>query len=394
MRRYPELRRSLGDRISGPRVVQGNAVEMIHDGAYALEKMLEAIRSAEREILLEMYWFASDPTGQRFTEALSERVRRGVRVSILYDAVGSWDTDRRMFARLANEGCDVVEYNPIAPWRERFRFGLVYHRDHRKMLIIDGTKGFLGGVNLAHAWASRADGGAGWRDDMVFISGPAVREMRGIFRSTWKQIKEGGPRGASSEVPPPFDNTLEESESSAVQILTNQKWGLRRAIRQTYLDLIRDAKEHVYITNSYFVPDRAIARQLMAAAERGVDVRVLLAGNTDVRAVLWATRHLYEPMLESGIRLYEWRASVLHAKTAVIDRNWCTVGSYNLDHRSFRSNPEVTAAIDSGVVAAEMADRFLMDIEVSKAISPKEWAKRQTLDKLVHGTFYAFRKFL
>jgi cardiolipin synthase A/B len=292
-------------------LVEGNHVRFLHDGGECFPAMLDAIACAEREILLEMYWFDSDSTGRRFADALSERARAGVRVHVIYDAFGSIGADASMFDAMRAAGCRVFEYHPVVPWRSRFRLGKINNRDHRKMLIVDGCVGFTGGVNLCDLWAAQDEGGGGFRDDMVRIEGPAVTDMRALFFRTYRVV-----HGADeySTLPGP-----KRSGGLAVAVLANDGFRERRRIRRVYLSEIVRAKREIVIVNAYFIPDRHIRAALRQAAERGVEIRVLLPVESDVPAVRYATRKLYTWMMERGIRIYEWGQSVLHSKTAVID---------------------------------------------------------------------------
>lgn len=353
--------------------------------------MLEAIETAEREILLEMYWFGSDNVGREFADALSSRAKAGLRVLVLYDAVGSIQSDGRMFAAMREAGCEVEQYNPIAPWRARFRVGLVNHRDHRKLLVVDRRVGFTGGVNLGDEWAPRSAGGGGWRDDTIRIEGPAVEQMRDIFMHGWRKIVEPMKSGRPS-MPPPME--MPHLKGSRVRVLANHYLGERRAIRRAYLSRIATAKRSVCITNSYFIPDLRIRRILTQAAKRGVDIRVMIPGKSDSFPARYAARRQYGRLLRHGIKLFEWQRSILHSKTAIVDGAWCTVGTYNLDYRSWRFNLEVVAAIEDTAVAGAMEQRFNEDLEQAKPISYEQWRRRPLLIRMLDRFFYLFRKML
>ncbi len=375
--------------------VSGNRVTLLHDGEQAFPAMLRAIESAQREVLVEMYWFASDGIGRRFADAISARAAAGVRVRVIYDAVGSVQTDSRMFAKMREAGCLVEQYHPIAPWRARFQFAGINRRDHRKLLIVDRTLGFTGGVNLADEWAPRSEGGQAWRDETIRIEGPAVAQMRTIFQDNWQRLV--GPTQAAAlaaslasraRIGPAPDL------SSSVQILANAVSGERRAIRRAYLRRIETARQSVWITNSYFIPDLRIRRALVLAASRGVDVRVLIPGKSDSAPAQLAGRRLYGRLLESGIRLYEWQSSVLHSKTAIVDGRWCTVGTYNLDYRSWRFNLEVVVAIEDRALCEAMERRFLDDITQTKEVQLDAWQRRPVHARALERFFYWFRKML
>lgn len=380
------------DRFSA--MVRGNRVTLLHDGAACLSAMLAAIEGAQSEVLFEMYWFASDRTGLRFADALSRKAREGLRVCVIYDAVGSLDADESMFSAMREAGCDVRQYNPIAPWRQRFKFGLVNNRDHRKILVVDQHLAMTGGVNAGDPWAPESEGGLGWRDDMILIEGVAALRMRDVFLYTWREL------GGRDLAPTRSEASVRESdaripeEGSPVRVLASHYRAARAAIRRSYLEQIGLARSHIYITNSYFVPDRVIRRSLGAAIKRGVDVKVLLPGESDVPAVQYAGRRLYTRLMREGIELYEWQGTVLHAKTAVIDDRWCTVGTYNMDYRSWRANLEVNVAVEDHGVAAAMAARFRADIARSGKIDPHDFRFRPLSERLFEHFFYLFRKLL
>jgi cardiolipin synthase len=208
--------------------------------------------------------------------------------------------------------------------------------------------------------------------------------------STWSKLT----REVEDVAPPHASAAGPSDETCGVVILANQYLGERRAIRREYLRRIANAREFVYITNSYFLPDRTIRKTLFDAAARGVDVRVLLPGHSDVAAVYFATRHLYEELVEGGVRLFEWQGTVLHSKTAVIDRSWCTVGTYNLDYRSWRINLEVTAAVEDASVAATMERRFLEDLRSALPVEVRHFRYRPLLERMAEHFFYLFRKLL
>ena len=388
---FGQLRKIFGSTSGFEAMVSGNRVTLLHDGEQAFPAMLEAIAKAERDILLEMYWFASDRVGRQFADALVSKAEAGVQVRLIYDAVGSIQSDRRMFARLRDAGCEVLEYNPIAPWRARFRIGVVNNRDHRKLLIVDRQVGFTGGVNLGDEWAPEGTGGAGWRDDTVRIEGPAVEQMCDIFDYGWLRIVE--PQTVvRPRLRPPVDSG--DGQGSRVRVLANHYFRERRAIRQAYLRQIESAQRSVCITNSYFVPDGQIRRVLGRAVNRGAEVRVIVPGKSDVPVVRHAARKLHGRLLEAGIQLYEWQGSILHSKTAVIDGRWCTVGTYNLDARSLRFNLEVVAAVEDGAIAGAMEDRFNEDLEHTRPVSLEEWRRRPLHVRMLDEFFYRFHRLL
>jgi cardiolipin synthase len=374
------------------RFVPGNAVRLLKDGREAFPAMLEAIAQAHRQVLLEMYWFGSDRVGRRFAAALIAARRRGVEVGVIYDSVGSITADPAMFAELEQQGVPVLEYHPVAPWRRRFRFSVtrLSRRDHRKILVVDGNIGFTGGINLADQWAPLEEEGGAWRDDMIRIEGPAVEGLSRCFHRVWRRheltplarLQAGPPHAAGAERLLP------------VRILGERYFRHRHEIARDYASRLYAAKERVYIANSYFVPDGFIRRALVRAARRGVDVRVLVPAHSDVEAVKYAGRAQYGKLLEAGVRIYEWQDGMFHAKTAVIDGQWCTTGTFNFDYMSLRQNLEVNASALDRPLAAKVEQAFGEDLKRAREIDLAEVKFRSLSDRLLESTFYRLRKFL
>lgn len=377
-------------RLPPPLMVGGNDVTLLHDGEQVFPAMLQAIAAARGEILLEMYWFHSDRIGAIFAEALTEKAREGVRVRIIYDAVGSWEARLSMFDEMRAAGCEIYQFNPIAPWRKRFNIGVVNRRDHRKLLVVDGRIFFTGGVNIGDAWAPVADGGQGWRDDMVRVEGPAALQARALFLETWLTL--GKPVRTKDEWRPSEQGV--PGADSRVRVVANFSRGDHAAIRSEYLEQIDSAKKHVLISNSYFVPDREVRNALAAAVERGVVAKVLLPGESDLVAVQYASRRLYGWLMKRGIELWEWQDTILHTKSACIDDRWCTVGTYNLDYRSWRFNLEVNVAVEDQEVARAMRERFDRDLARSIRIDAHDWGFRPLSERAVESFFYLFRRLL
>jgi cardiolipin synthase A/B len=374
------------------RFVPGNAVQLLRDGREAFPAMLEAIAQARRQVLLEMYWFGSDRVGRRFAAALIEARQRGVEVSVIYDSVGSISADPGMFAELEQHGIHVLEYHPVAPWRRRFRFSIarLSRRNHRKILVVDGSVGFTGGINLADQWAPLEEDGGAWRDDMMRIEGPAVEGLSSCFHRVWRRHKLA-PLARLQATPP---RVVEGERLLPVRILGERYFRHRHEIARDYASRLYAAKERVYIANSYFVPDGFIRRALVRAARRGVDVRVLVPAHSDVEAVKFAGRAQYGKLLEAGVRIYEWQDGMFHAKTAVIDGRWCTTGTFNFDYMSLRQNLEVNASVLDRPLALEVEQSFCEDLKRAREIDESEVMFRSLSDRLLESTFYRLRKFL
>lgn len=382
-------------RASGETFVGGSAVRYLRDGAQAFPAMLEAIAGAREQVLLEMYWFGSDRTGRQFAEALADRARAGVEVAVLYDAVGSIDASESMFDELAAAGVRVHQFNPVAPWRRRFRLDRLMVRDHRKILVVDGVIGFTGGINLGDPWAPEAEGGGGWRDDAICIEGSVVETMRILFERTW--IGQGHP-----ELRRPLREAEISGPSARIRVLGEavpprglvRGHRLRRHIRSAYLSHIYQSRKRVWIANSYFVPDPVVLRALRRAGKRGVDVRILVPGTSDIPATKWAGRATYSRLLRSGVRIFEWGGNILHAKTAVVDGHWTTIGSYNLDYRSLRYNLEVNVAVEDEAFGHHVEQSLEQDQRASLEIERAAWATRPLGNRFLERLCYYFRTVL
>ncbi|QQR90129.1 MAG: cardiolipin synthase ClsB [Myxococcales bacterium] len=374
-----------------PLLWKAGRVALFHDSDEALEAMLDAIKQAEKEIILEMYWIASDQTGWGFAEALMDKARKGLRVCVLFDAIGSWDSDGVFFDALEQAGCELEQYNPIAPWRKRFRLDKVNLRDHRKILVVDRKVAFTGGANLADFWRAEEHGGEGWRDDMVRIEGPAVLDLLAVSAHTWNRLSdkniEVDEKTLSPVVPKGATNPLE----SRIMVLANFFKASTFGIRRAYLKEIQAAQSSILIANAYFVPGRKVSRALAKAAKRGVDVRILVPETSDVVAVYYASRRMFAWLMKRGVHIYTWPHSVLHSKSAVIDSRWTTVGTHNLDNRSIRMNLEVNVAIDDERIGQAMHKKILEDMASALEVSRRDWMFRPLGVRVAERVFYAFR---
>ncbi len=372
--------------------VAGNRVRLLRDGFETFPVMLDAIAGAREQVLFEMYWFDSDRIGRRVATALAEAAGRGVEVALLYDALGSITADATLFDELRGAGVKVVEFNPIAPWKRRFRLERLTRRDHRKVLIVDGRFGMTGGLNIADQWAPVADGGQGWRDDVVQIDGPAVRDFVPGFLTAWHEA------GGSKLERAPWMESASNAEgrppgNQDVRVL-DSLFKHRRRISHAYIAELYRAQRYAYISNSYFVPDRRVVRALVRAAHRGVDVRVIQPAVSDLEIVRYASRAIWDRLLRNGVRIYEWHQSILHSKSAVVDGQWSTIGSYNLDYVSLRYNLEVNVAVRDAAFGAALSRSFLRDFADCQEVELRQFRFRPLFDRLLEATCYRLRKFL
>lgn len=351
-RRSPLLdgREPYAEVVLGP-----NRVALLRDGYQAYPAMLAAIALAQHTVCLETYILRDDRTGKRFIDALCERARAGVEVMVLFDGWGS-SVSAEGLEHLRLAGVKVHAFLPL-----RYDVGLkriaarLLRRNHRKSLVVDGEVGFTGGLNITDEYAAVADGGEGWRDTHLRIEGSGAIQLEALFLTTWR--KQKGPRFDEGRFVRP-----RAVACTALSIVGNDFALHQKAIRKAYVDAIGRAKQRVFLTQAYFLPPGKLLKTLYKAVRRGVRVAVIVAATTDVKVVLWGARGLYPKLLKQGIEVYEWQGRVLHAKTAVIDGTWGTVGSSNLDSLSLRQNLEVNAVVVDAAFGQAMERLFVEDL--------------------------------
>ena len=383
--------REEGEKIAGIRFVDGNKVTLLLDGAATYPTMLAAIRKAKKRIDMESFMF-DDSEGKRFAAVLIAKRRAGVEVNLIYDAIGSDDTSEALFNKMRASGIRLVEYNPVDPGS--IIDSSFNHRDHRKLLIVDGAVAFTGGVNISALYrlklkikkAVGADGDEGedaaldpektpWRDTHVMIAGPVVAEFEKFYAETWR-AQHGHPVPA----PPPTPQT--RRGDLWVQAIDGTPDLGRYTIYRSLIAAIAVARQSVHLTTAFFVPTPDLTDALEDAARRGVDVTLILPSQSSSDLSLHAGHGAYEDLMEAGVKIFERQNVILHAKTAVIDGVWSTIGSSNLDWRSVLFNNECDAVILGGKFGGQMETMFRNDLAQSKRIDPEAWADRPLLEKL------------
>jgi len=363
-------------------LTKGNKVTLLADGQATYVAMFEAIQNARDHINLESYIIEDDETGRKFADLLLQKQAEGIQVNLIYDSVGSFSTPASFFQRLSDGGIQVVGFNPINPLKAREKWGLT-HRDHRKILIGDGKVAIIGGINISKVYSSspfkrkqNEKAPIRWRDTDIQIEGPAVAELQKLFLDTW--LKQKGPKLSERNYFP----DLKEEGNALVRVVGSTQGQDNRITFIVYVSAITFAEHSIHMTNSYFIPDDQIVKALTDAARRGVDVKIILPGITDSQLALYAQRYHYSGLLKSGVKLYEHSTSLLHAKTAVIDKVWSTVGSTNMDFLSLLNNDEVNAVILNHEFAVEMEKMFVRDLENSRQIQWEEWKERPLLPRI------------
>lgn len=360
----------------------GNELVLFVDGDSAFDTMLAAIGSARRRVWLEVYIFAPDALGRRVLQALEAAARRGVEVRLLVDDLGSDELQDLHVQPLRAAGGTVVRFNPgrwsrLLPFAHRA--GLKHPlpmslRDHRKILIVDDDHGFCGGMNISADYGGPRLGNGRFRDTHLLVSGPAVVELGAVFGLSWQH--------ATGTTLDPLPVARPHVDGGHVQILGSDRFLRRRLIQRALYTAVQRSVRSVLLTAPYFIPPPRLLRALRMAAKRGVDVRVLTAGVSDVPIAVAAARHVYGSLLESGVRIYELQRQTLHAKTAVVDGVYAHIGSFNLDRWSFDRNLEVVAmSLDPGVGAA-LEQVFFADVDASLEVQLDTWRQRDLRARL------------
>jgi cardiolipin synthase len=378
---------ALMNQITDNQLVAGNKVELLIDGPATYDAMFAAIESAKDHINMETYIIEDDEIGQHFAQLLIDKQKSGVQVNLLYDSVGSISTPKEFFSKLKDSGINVLEYNPVNPLIAR-KGWQVNQRDHRKLLIIDGQVAFVGGINISSVYSSgsfgkgirkktkTADGMQRWRDTHLRMEGPVVAGFQKMFLDVWNQQK-GEPLTSKNYFP-----VLKNQGSEIVRAIGSKPEEPYSQIYVTLLSAINSAETQVLLTNAYFVPDEKLLSALKEAVERGVEVKLLLPEKTDSAMVFYASRSYYDELLSANVQIYERQGALLHAKTALIDGVWSTVGSTNLDWRSFTNNQEINAVVLGQVFGDQMQAMFNHDLQLSKSITLDAWRQRSVVSRI------------
>jgi cardiolipin synthase len=376
----------LEEAATGVPLIAGNKVMLLFDGPATMKEMMAAVHNAKSTINLETYIFDQDPIGIQFADQLIEKRKQGVTVNVLYDSVGTFGTPQPFFDRMKEAGITLVAFNPVNP-AARIGKWEINNRDHRKLLVVDGKVAFTGGINISSTYAnssffgsrrtpSRNDGRkVGWRDTHIKIEGPAVAALQWSFVNNWVR-QDAGELPEANYFPP-----LAAAGDKIVRVLASDP-DKGFEIYKSLVLAIQESKKTIHITSAYFVPDQQIVDALCGAAKRGVDVRLVLPGVTDHGLVMHAGRAFYDQLLANGVKIFHLQVAVLHAKTAVIDGTWSTIGSANIDRRSFIHNYELNVIVLDPAFGQDMENAFSEDLRDSKPVSREEWRHRPWADRI------------
>ncbi|CAN5833480.1 phospholipase D-like domain-containing protein [soil metagenome] len=367
----------------GPPVVPGNRVTTLLNGDQAFPAMLEAIRSAQRSITLEAYIFWPGTVGTAFAEALAERARAGVATHLILDGVGSQKLDEELIERMRQAGVQVVKFRPIH-W---YTLDRVNHRTHRKILVVDGRVGFTGGLGIADLYLGHAQDRDHWRDGQFRAEGPVVGQLQAAFLDNW--IETGNPLLHGTDYFPPLDS----AGGMLAQGIHSSPGDGTENLRLMYHLAIASAGRSILIGNPYFVPNTLAVDMLVEARRRGVRVEIIVPGPiTDAGLVRRASRAKWGPLLEAGVRIYEYQPTMYHNKVIVVDDYWVSVGSTNFDNRSFRLNDEANLNVFDEAFARAQAAIFAQDRARAREVTLEEWRGRPLTERIEERVAWVLRR--
>ena len=361
-----QFSRVIGD-LMGPPVVDGNKIVGLYNGDEIFPAMLKAIRAAQKTVTFESYIYWSGKIGEEFVEALSERARHGVKVHVLIDWLGSQKIEDSYVERLRNAGVEVERYH-VLRW---YNLSRINNRTHRKILVVDGRIGFTGGVGIADEWSGNGMIADKWRDTHFQVEGPVVGQMQSAFMDNWLKTR---PEVRQSE---DYFPELKPVGTARAQMFKSSSREGGSSVRILYMLAIAAARKSIYLESSYFVPDEQTINELVKARQRGVDVQIIVPGpKTDTLVVRQASRAQWGPLLEAGVKFYEYQPAMFHCKVLIVDEYFASIGSTNFDERSFRLNDEANLnVLDHEFARAEIL-QFNRDRALSREVPLERWDRR------------------
>ncbi len=354
-------------------LLTNNTIEILNNGSQTFPAIFDAIIHAKHHIHLEYYIIEDDELGRELSELLCFQAQRGVEVRFLYDDVGSWSLPLSYRKKLKRAGVKIGSFMPVV---FPYLTSKANYRNHRKIIVVDGKVGFMGGLNFAQRYIDGTKQGI-WRDTHLRITGEAVRMLQATFLTDWyattKEIVQ-----ATANYFPPLNSA--DFNKCACQLALSGPDSEFAAIMQGFFAAIARAKEYIYISTPYFLPSEALLTALKVAALSGVDVRIIIPAKSDYKLVHWATRSYFTELLEAKVKLYLYEKGFNHSKIMVIDGTFCSVGSANMDNRSLEDNFEITAMIYNREIAQQMELNLINDLNDSRVITLKWWEGRKRKD--------------
>lgn len=370
-----QFRRALG-HLLGPPLLEGNRVQAYQNGVEIFPAMIEAIQSAKKTITFEAFIYWSDHIGEKFIDALAERARAGVKVHVLVDWFGSRKMKSEHLQKMKEAGVQVEIFRPLSWWN----LNQMNNRTHRRILVVDGHTGFMGGVGICDDWDGDADQATHWRDSQYKIVGPVVAFLQGAFLENWMKLEEQVHHDESY-----FPELKPEGQSGA-QLFRSSPQSGSESVRLMYMLAIAAAKKRIIVASAYFVPDQISITEFIQARARGVQVQILVPGpHGDTQIVKSASKALWGELLKSGVEIYEYQPSRFHRKVMIVDEHFTSVGSTNFDNRSFRLNEEANLNILDSEFAQSETQVFERDLLKSKRVSLADWKNRPLWEKLTES---------
>lgn len=362
-----------------------NKVKVLQNGEATFSEMLDKISKAKDHIHMEYFIIKDSHIGRKFQETLIKKAKEGVEVRLIYDAVGSWKLTKNFLKPLEDAG---VEAKPFLPVTLPLLGSRLNYRNHKKILIVDGKVGFVGGINIGDEYLGKNKKLGFWRDTHLKIQGESIYILQGMFLADWHFV--------SNENIDDFKYFPKQGYcgETVMQIASSGPDSSWASIHQAYFSAINSAREKVYITTPYLVPDEGILLALKTAALRGVDVRLLVPIKPDHRSVFWASKSHFEELLRAGVKIYQYSKGFVHGKVFAIDNNFVSIGTANLDIRSFELNFEVNAFIYDKDVNNKVRKDFLEDLKVSNQILLEEYRKRPFIHKIAESMARVFSPIL
>lgn len=374
------------EKISNTAFLAGNSVKILKDGISAFGAVFDSIKKAEKLICVEFYIFRDDETGWELAELLNKKSREGVKVYLIYDHFGSLSTSDNFWKHLRSAGVEVCAFHRP----NIFRPNLYFHRDHRKLVVVDEEMAFTGGLNVGdeyHGFRKRKV--AGWRDTGVQIRGPAALPMLQSFWEVWKECGGREPKLENAQIAP----QKQEADIKVLPFFSSSRKSMQ-ALNKLLQFSIHSAKKSIHLTMAYFIPTRKFLYALLRAARRGVDVKIILPGKSDLRLIAYVSRTYYKTLLREGVQIFHYQPRILHAKTMIFDETWAIVGSANLDARSLNYNYECGVGILDENLGREMEELFRQDLLESLLITEEEQSRWPLHERALGSFFSWFRSYL
>lgn len=360
------------EALLGTSFTENNHVEIIKSGAKVFESILDCIRNATEIICIEFYMVKDDETGRKLSELLKEKSKEGVKVYVLYDHFGSLLTSRRFWYELKNAG---INFRVSHPFRLSAPQSYIY-RNHKKLIIIDGVRAFIGSFNIADEYFGYfKNKKMPWRDLGILMEGPIVNVLLERFTESWKRWK-GKPIIEISPSP------IVSAGVRVIPIFASSAKA-RRRMKGLFIHSIENSKESILLTTAYFLPSKRMLKAFERASSKGIDLKILLPGKSDVKTIYFASRAYYKKLLNAGVKIYNFQGNVLHAKTSVFDSQWSIIGSTNLDFQSLRRNEESNVGILDKEFGRKMTETFMNDLQKSFEIDSVLWNKRPFYQKIL-----------